>query len=72
MKVERLETGFLAVNTYIVINEKQKSCVVIDPGGDYGRIMDRINSLNLKIEGVLLTHGHFDHIGACAKMQKDG
>ena len=72
MKVERLETGFLAVNTYIVINEKQKSCVVIDPGGDYGRIMDRINSLNLKIAGVLLTHGHFDHIGACAKMQKDG
>ena len=40
------------------------SCAVIDPGGEGGRIIDLLDRLKLFPNYILLTHGHFDHIGA--------
>lgn len=70
--VDRLTTGLLGVNTYIVGNEKTHECVLIDTGGDYRKIKDTLFALNYTPRAVLLTHGHFDHIGACESFQKDG
>lgn len=72
MKVYRLNTGVLGVNTYILQNEKKRECIVIDPGGDFNMIMDSIKKLNSKPIAVLLTHGHFDHIGAVPDFQNLG
>ncbi len=47
-------------NTYI-INEK-KSCFIIDPGAELNKIKDIIDEFEYEVEGILLTHGHFDHI----------
>lgn len=72
VKINKIETGFLGVNTYIVCAEGSKECVLIDTGGDYNRIVCCCKELKVAPKAVLLTHGHFDHIGACKDFLDDG
>ena len=51
----------LYANTYLLIDEK-KQCVVIDPAKDYPGLVNYINKNELSLKGILLTHGHADHI----------
>ena len=60
MKVETVITGVLDENCYILI--KDGNCLVVDPGSDYPKIKEKIG--DNKVLGVLITHSHFDHIGA--------
>lgn len=60
MKIETIITGPLEENCYVLI--KDGNCLVVDPGDDYHLIKEKIG--NNKILGVLITHSHFDHIGA--------
>lgn len=62
MKVEKFVTGIISTNCYLVINEDTKQSVVIDPAACPSYLMSHIKSEGLKIEAILLTHGHFDHI----------
>lgn len=63
MILESLETGPLQVNCYIIGCEETRKAAVIDPGGDADRILDLLQRLNLELEMVINTHGHFDHVG---------
>ncbi len=60
MIVEKVITGVLDENCYII--KKDNSCLVVDPGSDYLKIKEKIGES--KVLGVLITHSHFDHIGA--------
>ena len=60
MDVKNVVTGFLEENCYVII--KDKKALIVDPGDDYLKIKDAIG--DNKIVGVLITHSHFDHIGA--------
>lgn len=71
MKIITFPVGELGVNTYI-ISGNGTGCAVIDPGGDADRIRYALAENGLTAECVLLTHGHFDHIGAVAEFQRDG
>ncbi len=63
VKVETLVLGNIETNCYLV--STPDTLLVIDPGFSPRRIMEKINSgYNGKLTAVLLTHGHFDHIGA--------
>ena len=62
MKVEKFATGILGTNTYLVINEETKQAVVVDPAALPKRLENYIEENELKVEAVLLTHAHFDHI----------
>lgn len=62
MKVEKFVTGIISTNCYLVINEDTKQAVIIDPAACPSYLMSHIKSEGLKIEAILLTHGHFDHI----------
>ena len=62
MKVEKFVTGLISTNCYLVINEDTKQAVVIDPAACPSYLMSHIKSEGLKVEAILLTHGHFDHI----------
>lgn len=60
MKINKVVVGPLQTNCYIIsINNK---CLVIDPGDEYNKIKEEIGSK--EILNVLITHHHFDHIGA--------
>ena len=64
LKVYAMALGAYQTNCYIIHEETSKSCCVIDPGYDADRILDKLETLGLSLEAVLLTHGHFDHVGA--------
>ena len=64
LKVHTLTLGMYQTNTYIIHDEHSKSCCVIDPGYQAGVILDKADELGLSIQAILLTHGHFDHVGA--------
>lgn len=63
--------GELGVNTYI-ISANGTSAAVIDPGGDADKIKNALSENGLVCKAVLLTHGHFDHIGAAAELKRQG
>ena len=62
IRVETLRVGEYAMNCYIVENTDTREVVIVDPGADGRRIIADIASR--KPVAVLLTHGHYDHIGA--------
>ena len=62
LKIGRMVLGVCGTNTYFVYREGAEECIVIDPA-DYGRqIFANLKKNNLRAVGILLTHGHFDHI----------
>jgi hydroxyacylglutathione hydrolase len=63
MKWSQLPLGVLQTNCYIIENEK-KECLVIDPGSEGKKLINWLNKRELKPVSILLTHAHFDHIGA--------
>ncbi len=60
--------GFIQENAYLHIDENSGSGFLIDPGADAERIIQFADSHHWTIEAVLLTHGHFDHIGALSEI----
>lgn len=60
MEIKRIITGALDENCYVLI--KNKTVLIIDPGDDYQNIKEAIG--DNKVLAVLITHSHFDHIGA--------
>jgi hydroxyacylglutathione hydrolase len=70
MLVKTLAVGALATNCYIVGCEKTKEAAVIDPGDEADRILAAVRAAGLKVTHVLLTHAHFDHIGAADEVAR--
>lgn len=62
--------GVFAENTYFFIDEPTKSGFLIDPGAQAGLIYDVVRRNGWSIEKILLTHGHFDHIGAAEVLRE--
>ena len=71
LQVHTLTLGLYQTNCYIVHNEGCKECVVIDPGYEADTILNRAALLGLEVKAVLLTHGHFDHVGAVRQIAAD-
>ncbi len=70
LRVLVMEVGPLAVNTYIVEHEASRKAFVVDPGDEAGRIHGELVNRGLLLEKILLTHGHFDHVGG-VRLLKD-
>lgn len=62
--------GVFAENTYFYIEPLSKSGFLIDPGAQAGLIYDVIEHNGWHIEKILLTHGHFDHMGAAEQLRE--
>ncbi|MEA4912252.1 MAG: MBL fold metallo-hydrolase [Oscillospiraceae bacterium] len=69
MRVECLPVGMLSTNCYIAWDES-KNAAVIDPGDEAAKIVQFLKDNALHCEWILLTHGHFDHIGALAAVKE--
>ncbi|SET36873.1 MBL fold metallo-hydrolase [[Clostridium] polysaccharolyticum] len=64
LKVKVLIVGMVQTNCYVLSNVHSKKAVVVDPGDQGKRILSYLREEGLELEGILLTHGHFDHIMA--------
>lgn len=72
IEIKKLKLGELNTNCYIVWDKTTKDAVIIDPADNSSVILKYAKENNLDIKSVLLTHGHFDHIGACYDLQEQG
>lgn len=72
MQIIHFKTGPVSVNTYIIYNETTLKGFIIDPGGNFKRIIKEISDKGITLEAQLLTHGHFDHCGAGKQLQDMG
>jgi len=66
MRVEKIEVGILQTNCYIL--SLNNDCIVIDPGDEVDKIISKIGNLN--VLSIIITHYHFDHIGALNELRK--
>lgn len=61
--------GYFAENCFFYIDDQTKHGFVIDPGAQAGGLLPLIRENGWVIEKILLTHGHFDHIGAVDELR---
>lgn len=64
-----LQTGPLSVNTYLIGARDSDTCVVIDPGAS-DPVLDRLAQDGKTLTHILLTHGHYDHIGGVTELKE--
>lgn len=64
MKIYTITASAFGTNTYLIGNEETGKAVLIDPDGNGKQILTLVEQNGFSLEAILLTHGHFDHIGA--------
>ena len=69
MEITALTVGAYQTNCYIVTSD-DKSAVIVDPGAEANKIINKAKELGAKVKYILLTHGHFDHIGAADDVKR--
>ena len=62
--------GEIGTNVYLVMNKETRELLIIDPASSADRIRQKIDALQAKPAAILLTHAHFDHIGASDELRK--
>ena len=71
MQVHLLTLGAYQTNCYLFYADGSKQCCVVDPGYDPEFVLEALKNLNLELEAILLTHGHFDHVGGVRQLAAD-
>lgn len=64
LNIHTFPLGAYQTNCYLVWEDTSSTCVVIDPGYEAETVLAEAKRLGKTIEAILLTHGHFDHVGA--------
>ena len=70
MDVRVFTVGPVQENTYLVRRDGAERAVIVDPGDEGERLLRAIDQLGVGLDAVLLTHTHFDHIGAVAPVAR--
>ena len=68
MDVRMFTVGPVAENCFIFRRDGAQDALVVDPGDEADRLIQAIDALDLKVEAILVTHCHFDHVGAVAPL----
>jgi hydroxyacylglutathione hydrolase len=71
MDVRMLTVGAIAENCYLFREDDSDRALIVDPGDEAERILRPVEELGLTIEAILVTHCHFDHIGAVAPVARE-
>src|SRR3954465_2266326 len=70
MDVRVFTVGQVAENTYILRRDGSDRALIVDPGDEAPRLPAALDELGVTLDGILLTHTHFDHVGAVAPVAK--
>jgi len=70
MDVRSFTVGPVAENCYVARRDGAEHGVIVDPGDEPERILAAVKTLGIEVDAILLTHCHFDHIGAVAPVAK--
>jgi len=70
LDIRSFTVGPVQENTYIVRLSGARRAVLVDPGDEPDRLLGAIEQLGVQIEAILITHCHFDHIGAVAPLAR--
>jgi hydroxyacylglutathione hydrolase len=70
MDVRMFTVGPVAENTYIVRRDDGDRALIVDPGDEADKLLGALEALGVTLDGILLTHTHFDHVGAVAPVAK--
>jgi glyoxylase-like metal-dependent hydrolase (beta-lactamase superfamily II) len=70
LEVRQLTVGPIAENCFIVRSEGSGKALVVDPGEEPERILAEIEQMGATVEAILITHCHFDHVGAVAPLAR--
>jgi hydroxyacylglutathione hydrolase len=70
MDVRMFTVGPVAENSYIFRRDGSDRALIIDPGEEPEKLLGAIDELGVTLDGILLTHTHFDHVGAVAPVAK--
>ena len=68
MIFDTIPVGEIDTNCYLIGDETAKVCAVVDPGGSPERVLAMIEKSGLELKMILLTHGHWDHVGAIPEL----
>ena len=71
MDVRVFTVGPVAENCYLVHKEDSDRALIVDPGDEPEKLLHAIESIGVKLDGILLTHTHFDHVGAVAPVARE-
>lgn len=73
LKIGRMVIGMYGTNCYLVYREGRQEAIVVDPADKGEQIYEALREKGFTVSGILLTHGHFDHIwGTKALREKSG
>ncbi len=68
MIVKTIVLGWLRTNCYLLCDEQEKVCAVIDPGAKAEQILEAVAETGCQLKMILLTHGHYDHVMAAPQL----
>ena len=71
MLIKTIPVGQLETNCYVVSDEDTMECAVIDPGDESNTILYYLEDNHLKCRAILITHGHYDHVGAVLPVMEE-
>jgi glyoxylase-like metal-dependent hydrolase (beta-lactamase superfamily II) len=69
--IDQILVGRFAVFCYLVTEPETREAMVVDPGGEPGKILDRVREREARVRWVVCTHAHPDHVGAAAKVKAE-
>jgi glyoxylase-like metal-dependent hydrolase (beta-lactamase superfamily II) len=70
MDVRMFTVGPVAENTFLFRRDGSDRALIVDPGDEADKLLAAIDALGVSLDGILLTHTHFDHVGAVAPVAR--
>lgn len=70
MNVETFTVGAFQENCYLLVDDRSRKAVIVDPGGEGERLVEAIEDSGAELEAIWITHAHVDHVGAIAAIKR--
>jgi len=68
--VETITVGAFQENCYLLVDDRARRAVIVDPGSEGERLVDAVENSGATLDEIWITHAHVDHVGAIASIKK--